>query len=107
MNKVKCTCKNCRKRIDYVIVHRFNRDGSDNESRETILGGDIVDGSRTAYYLDIDKGASMFEFDNCYEEFTNHIWCPLCGKYPFAGSVSIYERSHVVFGISRKRDFEI
>lgn len=101
-NKNSMICKSCGQKIGDVIVHRFTWEGGDDESVEKILGGE--DGS--CYYLDIDMKATMFEFEDCFEEFISNIWCPLCKKYPFGGSVSIYKRAHVVFGVSEKSEFE-
>lgn len=95
-------CENCKRKIKEVVVHRFNYDGSDGYTKEPILGGQ--DGS--CHYLDIDTKATMFEFSNCREEFIKNISCPLCNKYPFKGSISIYKRAHVVFGIDEEEKIE-
>lgn len=95
-------CAKCGKEIDKVHVHRFTQDGADTYTGEEILGGE----DETCYYLDIDKKATMFEFEDSYDEFITCISCPKCGKYPFEGSVSIYNRAHVVFGISEEKQFE-
>ena len=95
-------CNKCNEEIEYVKVHRFTYDGADLYTHEPILGGK----DNTCNYIDIDTQATMFEFDDDYEEFTNQIYCPKCDKYPFKGSVSIFERAHVVFGISDKEDFD-
>ena len=98
-------CNHCGEEIKEVVIHRFTYDGSDTYSNETILGGK-EDNEETCYYLDIDKQATMFEFEDSYEDFIQHVSCPKCDKYPFKGSVSIYQRAHVVFGISDKEEFE-
>ena len=95
-------CSKCGKEIDSVRVHRFTYDGADTYTNEKILGGE----DDTCYYLDIDKKATMFDFEDCYDDFITTISCPLCDKYPFDGSISIYNRAHVVFGISKEKQFE-
>lgn len=94
-------CNKCNKEIQYVRVHRFTYDGHDTWSTHPILGGD----EGYCNFIDIDKGATMFEFDDSFEEFTTCIECPKCKQYPFKGSVTIEERAHVIFGISEEDDF--
>jgi hypothetical protein len=95
-------CSHCGEEIKDVTVHRFTHDGADTHSSEPILGGE----DNTCYYLDIDKQATMFEFEDSYEDFIETISCPKCDKFPFSGSISIYQRAHVVFGISKEKGFE-
>lgn len=95
-------CNHCGEEITSVNIHRFTHDGGDTYSSEPILGGE----DETCFYLDIDKQATMFEFEDSYEDFIDTISCPKCDKFPFSGSISIYQRAHVAFGISTKKGFE-
>ena len=95
-------CNKCGQEITNVIVHRFTYNGSDTYSNEPILGGE----EETCYFIDIDTQATMFEFEDSYEDFIETISCPICDKYPFQGSITIHKRAHVVFGVSNKEEIE-
>jgi rubredoxin len=96
-------CSSCGNEISAVKCHIFDFDGSGSHLLANIMGGE----EGGCYFITVPKTATMFEFEDYFEEFKDHISCPVCDKFPFGkGSISIHEHSDVVFGVSDKDDFE-
>ncbi|MDL2276368.1 hypothetical protein LJC02_01820 [Breznakia sp. OttesenSCG-928-G09] len=105
MNPATVKCKHCGEEISKVRCHVFNHAGGDDYADIEIQGGKE---EGECYYLrGVSKDLTMFEFEDCYDDFISNISCPCCDGYPFEEkSISIYETADVVFGISDERGFE-
>ena len=110
-------CNNCKKEISRVKLHHFNYDGSDGCVWADIQGGEPYPDDyrclgcgtqscdpvcraekRSCYYVEAPLSATLFEVEECEDEFQQHISCEHCDKFPFdSDHHETHEFAHVVF----------
>lgn len=103
-NNKTISCNKCKQNIDFVNVHYFDFNGSDTHEKADIIISDEPFGCN---YIQVGSNATLNDFLDDYDDFIQHIWCPLCDEFPFKEkTISTYQITHVVFESGEERVIE-
>ena len=69
-------CEKCGKKIDSLLIDRFNYDGSDS-----LCEYPITEYEENAVTVDVDHNWTGYELSD--EEQKDSICCPYCNRFPF------------------------